>query len=161
MRLITVSDIHGGKGNLFDIVEKHIDEAEYFINLGDCNNGDDFDDVKTFFGKKLHLISVCGNCDWGSSDPFTRECTLAQKKIFLCHGHTFNVKQTYLTLANEAKKQGADLALFGHTHIPYASDEHGVLLMNPGSVRNGNYGIIDIKDGIIECRHEKVKGDYI
>ena len=32
MRLITVSDIHGGKGNLFDIVEKHIDEAEYFIN---------------------------------------------------------------------------------------------------------------------------------
>ncbi len=47
MRLIVVSDIHGRKGNLFEIVDRHIKEADYFLCLGDCNSGDDFDDINT------------------------------------------------------------------------------------------------------------------
>ena len=43
MRLIVVSDIHGRKGNLFEIVDRHIKEADYFLCLGDCNSGDDFE----------------------------------------------------------------------------------------------------------------------
>ena len=156
MRLIAISDIHGRKGNLFDIVDKHIEEAKYFLCLGDCNSGDDFDDVTHFFGKDFHLITVSGNADWYSSEPATREFTLEGKRIMLCHGHTFNVKQTYITLAHEAKNRNIDLALFGHTHEPHISIENGVYLMNPGSVSNGSYGIIDISENEIKCENVKI-----
>lgn len=158
MRLIAVSDIHGRKGNLFDIVEKHIDDADYFLCLGDCNSGDDLDEIHIYFKNKIHLITVCGNTDWRSTEPAVREFTLAGKRIMLCHGHTFNVKLTYITLAHEAKNRGIDIALFGHTHVPYISNENGIYLMNPGSVANGCYGIIDIKNNEIICENTKIQG---
>ncbi len=74
----------------------------------------------------------------------------------LCHGHTFNVKMTYITLAHEAKNRGVDIALFGHTHEPYISLENGVYLMNPGSAANGSYGIIDINDKEIICENVRI-----
>ena len=45
MRMIVTSDSHGRRGALFDIVEKHIEEAALFVNLGDCNSGRDLEDV--------------------------------------------------------------------------------------------------------------------
>lgn len=156
MRLIAVSDIHGKKGNLFEIVDRHIKEADYFLCLGDCNSGDDFDDINIFFEKKFHLITVSGNTDYYSSEPATREFTLEGKKIMLCHGHTFNVKMTYTTLAHEAKNRGVDIALFGHTHEPYINIENGIYLMNPGSVANGSYGIIDIHNKEIFCENVRI-----
>lgn len=156
MRLIAVSDIHGRKGNLFDIVEKHIDDADYFLCLGDCNSGNDLDDIKIYFGNRMHFITVCGNTDFSSTEPTTREFTLAGKRIMLCHGHTFNVKLTYLTLAHEAKTRGVDIALFGHTHEPLFRIENGVYLINPGAVANGSYGIIDITDHEIKYENAKI-----
>ncbi len=156
MRLIAVSDIHGRKGNLFDIIEKHIDEANYFLCLGDCNSGDDFDEANIYFGNKLHLITVCGNTDFRSTEPAVREFTLAGKRIMLCHGHTFKVKLTYITLAHEAKNRNVDIAFFGHTHEPHISIENGVYLINPGSVANGSYGIIDINDNEIKCELARI-----
>ena len=156
MRLIAISDIHGRRGNLFDIVEKHIEEAKYFLCLGDCNSGDDFDDVLAFFGKDLHLITVNGNNDWRSSEPATREFTLEGKRIMLCHGHTFNVKLTYITLLHEAKNRSIDIAFFGHTHEPCCEIENGIHLINPGAVANGRYAIIDIDDNEIKCELVKI-----
>lgn len=156
MRLIAVSDIHGRKGNLFDIVEKHINDANYFLCLGDCNSGDDLDDIKLFYGNKLHLITVCGNTDYYSTEPATREFTLAGKRIMLCHGHTFNVKLTHLTLAKEAKNRNIDIAFFGHTHTPCCTIENGIYLVNPGAAANGSYGIIDIDDNEIKYENAKI-----
>ena len=156
MRFIAISDIHGRRGNLFDIVEKHIDDANYFLCLGDCNSGDDFDDVIAYFGNKLHLITVCGNTDFRSTEPATREFTLAGKRILLCHGHTFNVKLTHITLAHEAKRRNVDIAFFGHTHEPCCEIEHGIYLINPGAVTNGSYAIVDINDNEIKCEHCKI-----
>lgn len=51
-----------------------------------------------------------------------------------------------------------DLVCFGHTHQPYFSDEHGVLLCNPGSL--GEYGswaelTVDAH-GAVSCRFRTV-----
>lgn len=156
MRFIAISDIHGRKGNLFDIIEKHINDADYFLCLGDCNSGDDLDEINIYYGNRFRMITVCGNTDFRSTEPFTREFTLAGKRIMLCHGHTFNVKLTHLTLAHEAKNRNIDIAFFGHTHEPCCEIENGVYLINPGAVANGSYAIIDINDNEIKYENAKI-----
>jgi predicted phosphodiesterase len=49
----------------------------------------------------------------------------------------------------EARSRGVQVALFGHTHQPLLHREEGLILLNPGSVRDGNYAVLDItKTGI-------------
>ncbi|HNW05286.1 MAG TPA: metallophosphoesterase family protein, partial [Oscillospiraceae bacterium] len=76
----------------------------------------------------------------------------AGKTVFYTHGFRFGVKSGLADLKREARSLGADIALYGHTHIPYVAYEDGLYLMNPGSIgrpRVGkpNYGIVDITDG--------------
>ena len=62
------------------------------------------------------------------------------------------------TILKEAKAQGADIVLFGHTHerFSYYDSDSGIYLLNPGSLsepRDGkgkSYGVIDIvKSGVV------------
>ena len=53
--------------------------------------------------------------------------------IFYTHGHMYGVKYDLDTLADAASARGAEVALFGHTHIPHAETRSKVFLFNPGS----------------------------
>ena len=57
MRMIVTSDSHGNKSGFFDVVEKHIDEAELFVNLGDSNSQKDLEDARLYF-----KIEPCLRC---------------------------------------------------------------------------------------------------
>lgn len=151
MRIVVTSDSHGRSSNVFDIIERHIDNANLFISLGDCNSGDDLENAKLYFGKKLFIREVCGNCDFRSTAANEDMITFSGKKIFYCHGHTYYVKHGYEMLFSEAKARGADIALFGHTHTPYYKFSDNIHLFNPGSATSGDYGIIDITPGGIMC----------
>lgn len=83
MRMIVTSDSHGNKSGFFDVVEKHIDEAELFVNLGDSNSQKDLEDARLYFGSKLNLACVAGNCDWSSDLPLTSFIKFGAK-MFLC-----------------------------------------------------------------------------
>ena len=150
MRLLVVSDSHGRKGNLFEIIERHINDTDLFISLGDCNDGDDFEDAKIYFGNKFRLKRVCGNTDWYSTKQAVEIIEANGKKIMFCHGHTMNVKFGYEMLISEAKLNNVDVALFGHTHTPYKDYINGIHFLNPGAVADGKYGIVDITNaGIV------------
>lgn len=57
--------------------------------------------------------------------PDTVSITIAGKRIFVAH---------YLDeIARDWKTAGYDVVVTGHTHIPEAREEHGVLFINPGS----------------------------
>ena len=46
---------------------------------------------------------------------------------------------------------GADLAVFGHTHIPFYENSGNLILLNPGSIKyTRTFGIIEI-DGSKIC----------
>ena len=62
-------------------------------------------------------------------------------------------------IIDEAKKKGADIVLFGHTHLQYTDYIDGLYVMNPGSVGMfGQYGVIDITDkGDVMLIEEKLK----
>lgn len=147
MRIVVLSDSHRAKGNLFDIVEKHKESSDLFVFLGDGD--DDFDDVLTLY-PHLKYERVCGNNDWYSTNPYYKEFNVEGKKLFIAHGHTFNVKFGYDRIINQAKAVGANICLFGHTHTQYTDYIDGMYVMNPGAVCSYKYGMIDItKAGIV------------
>lgn len=147
MRIVVTSDSHRMRGTLFEIVEKHMQDTDLFINLGD---GEDDVDQLTMLYPDLPLKRVAGNCDWGSSLPLYQCMEAGGKRIFFSHGHPFRVKMGYEEIIKEAIAQKADICLFGHTHTQYTNYLDGLYIMNPGAVMNGRYGIIDItKSGIM------------
>lgn len=122
---------------------------DFIFHLGDY--ADDAQELRNIF-PRIPFASVKGNCDFYSDEPTDLLLTLEDTKLFLTHGHRYGVKMDLLRLKYSAIEQGARIALFGHTHCPFFSDQDGVILFNPGSVRDGaHYGLIEISKGIVQC----------
>lgn len=148
MRAIVFSDSHGNYDILEQIMERHKDDGDIFIHLGDGEN--EVELIRYVYNdKKIYFVS--GNCDWGSDVPDYNIINFCGKTIFFTHGARFGVKNGIETLMAYARKSEADILLFGHTHISEVSYVEGIYVMNPGSCskpRSGNpsYGIIDITE---------------
>jgi hypothetical protein len=153
MRIIVTSDSHRRQGNLFEIVEKHLNDTKLFINLGDGE--DDVDNVQALY-KNIKIERVAGNCDFGCTLPLSKTIEIGGKKIFFTHGHIYGVKHGYYDIKAHAREIGANICLFGHTHIPFTEYDEGIYYMNPGAVCDGVYGIIDITDKGIMAFNTKI-----
>lgn len=151
MRIVVFSDSHNNYFALKNIVSAQR-TAEMFLHLGDGEK--EFDYLCTNFPFKV-MRGVRGNCDWGSMGKTNDVVTVGGKKIFFTHGHTQGVKSGLDDFKREAREIGADIALFGHTHVAMTAYEDGIYYMNPGSIaapQQGppSYGVIDITDaGIV------------
>lgn len=94
--------------------------------------------------------------------PVTRKLTLDDKRFYLVHATPRDPFDEYLRedkAAWEARLKGieADFVLVGHTHIPFALQLDGPMVINPGSIgqpRDGDpraaYAVID--NGKVELR---------
>ena len=115
MKILVFSDSHNNTGIMNDIVKKYNSEIDCIIHLGDCT--DDTTEFSTIC-QCIPVFQVRGNNDYDSLYPHTRTITIGGKRIFMTHGHRhkvyFNTDGIYYTAAQEQ----ADIALFGHTHIP-------------------------------------------
>lgn len=127
--MIVFSDTHGHREGIGRL-EKLFSENDYIIHLGD--GAADMRDISREYPEKTYVCQ--GNCDFY---PALAEWELEAEgvKIFFCHGHKYKVKSDLSRLAAEAKKRGCGVALYGHTHRALISEEDGVLLVNPGSLR--------------------------
>ena len=87
---------------------------------------------------------------------------LSIRSSFYTHGHMYGVKYDLDTLADAAAARGAQVALFGHTHIPLAETRGRVFLFNPGSCGRcytgaDPYGILTLADGkVVGQEHKEV-----
>lgn len=129
-KIVIISDVHFGVNNLKNI-ENIILESDYCIFLGDGISA--VLNYKNKLGERL--IMVRGNCDF-SSYPVEVVLEIDGHKIFATHGHNYRVKTGLDNLSYRAKELEADIALFGHTHMPYQEFEDGILFVNPGSLSN-------------------------
>lgn len=143
MRLVVTSDVHRRTSALFDIVERHLKNADLFINLGDSAN--EVEELLMVY-PDLKIECVAGNCDFTSTYPPSKLLECGGKRVFITHGHPFYVKHGYEVLMQKARDVKADICLFGHTHTPYCEIVDGIYYMNPGAVCDYSYGIIDITD---------------
>ena len=105
----------------------------------------------TYVYPRLPICMVPGNCDGWTTEPVKKLITLQGKTILLSHGHLWRVKGSYDAAIADARKAGADILLFGHTHRAYCQQlEDGLWVMNPGTSRS-SYGTILIEGGEIQC----------
>ena len=132
--------------------------------------GDGLRDLDTLRLAGVPVYSVRGNCDWFSAfdhTPTEQLIRLGGLRILLTHGHLYGVKSGYGALAMHATRQDADIALFGHTHLPYAesipkgtlseAQRHPIELFNPGSIGvEGSFGVLTIQNGKALLSHGQI-----
>lgn len=148
MRILVFSDSHKDIRRAAAVI-RNIVGVDMVLHAGD--HASDAAELARGF-PDIDFRYVCGNCDF-SAAPGELIIDADGKKIFLTHGHEYAVKYEYdyRTLLHKAEELGCDCAVFGHTHEGYNDATHGVVLLNPGSIKYGaTYGIIEIENGILK-----------
>lgn len=146
-RLLVISDSHGNIGKIDDILRKYEGNYDYFIHLGDRVY-----DMISFRDSVHNLVAVKGNIELQGpmqTDLGSQETILEVEdvKIFITHGSRYSVESTLVFLKKHARKIGAQVVLFGHTHIKYLEFDEGILLFNPGALTDNDYGILEVEKG--------------
>lgn len=126
---IIVSDSHRNRAAL-DNLDGVFAECDYIVHLGDLSTDGGY--TRNKYPDKTIVIN--GNCDLDKMGDDEKVVEVEGVKIFMCHGHTYGVKQALFHLAEEAKAAGCSIALYGHTHCAKVDEIDGVKLINPGNL---------------------------
>lgn len=156
MKILVASDTHGDFNSLSRAVKAQPD-AEVIVHCGD---GDEQVQLLKETIKDKMIVGVRGNCDWNSFLPSKETLKICGKKIFITHGHLYNAKMGLYKVVCAAREEGADILLYGHTHIAMNTYEDGLYVMNPGSCSGymASYGILEItENGDVLTNIVKVK----
>ena len=166
-RICVISDTHGSPAALEAVISA-CGEVDGFFHLGDYAS--DARRLAERNGKPVY--SVLGNCDsFSFIEPEENEFPKPQKRvaservvtvdgarIFLCHGHRYDVDFAPYTLSYRAEELGCAAALYGHTHRGELSAFGRVLMLNPGSPsrpRGGakpSFALLEIENGCVNAR---------
>lgn len=150
MKILVLSDSHGNLENMVQAVER--ESPRMILHLGDC----------WWEAERLHdrypeipFHQVPGNCDFRPEEPTEQLLFVGDKRVLICHGHTYRVKQSLLLAGYAAEEQNLDLFLFGHTHQPLVDMRGKTLFLNPGSIGDHFrpfYGIVTLENGRLDGR---------
>ena len=148
MKLLVLSDSHGNLSHMEEAVLRV--RPRMILHLGDCWR--DGEKLRDLF-PDIPFHQVPGNCDYRPDEPAERLLFLEDKRVLMCHGHTYGVKQSLLTAGYTAEEQNLDLFLFGHTHKPLVDMRGKTLFLNPGSIgdpRRPTYGVVKLENGRLD-----------
>lgn len=135
MKILIVSDIHGGYENMKKILEDN-PSFDYLFLLGDILSSNSekskmLAELLNSYNQKI--VAVRGNCDYINLDMLDFSVTqpyvtipVDHKLYFLTHGHLYDRYNT--------PNSDYDVYIQGHTHIPKMELDDGKLFLNPGSV---------------------------
>ncbi len=157
MKICVFSDSHGHTDPMLRAIAEN--RPDQIIHLGDGNNGRDLKKIESQF-PQIPLKAVCGNCDLSSNLPERVIFDCGGAKLFCTHGHIYRVKPDLSSLLNAGHFAGADLVLYGHTHIAKHDLAGNMQVLNPGSCGSGasaSFALVVIDDsGAISCRIVKL-----
>lgn len=161
IKLVVFSDTHGSSYGMREVISMH-PNADCYLHLGD--GAAEFESLCQSMG--LPHFGVKGNCDLACDLPLSRVVSFGEFQVYMTHGHICQVKFSDTLLKIRGREAGADLILFGHTHLPRieycgGDDEpHPFYLVNPGSLSSGSgrgsFALIEIKGKNILISHGKV-----
>lgn len=154
MKILVLSDSHSALRFMYACMDTVKPDA--VVHLGD--HYDDGAALREDY-PSVRFYQVPGNCDRYRCDPRLPEILVERVLgvgLYMTHGHRHNVKSSIYALLRDARKEKAQAALYGHTHIPDCHrEEDGLWVLNPGSCGygGGTAGIIET-DGnkITACR---------
>lgn len=152
-KILVMSDSHASL-SLMRLALKAV-RPDAVVHLGDY-----YDDGQVMAEENSHIPfhQVPGNCDryrcpdWDVQLKCYDVCGV---RLFMTHGHNHGVKLSRHRLILEARKMGAQAALYGHTHAADCYQEDGMWVLNPGTCGSsgGSVGVIETDGGmILICR---------
>ncbi|MGM0472143.1 MAG: phosphodiesterase [Bacillota bacterium] len=147
MKLGVISDTHGSL-TAWQQAVSYFDEIDMILHAGDIlyhgarNPLPDGYDTSSLVEQlnqfEGDLLAVKGNVDatvddWVLPYPLSEYSVVVdnQLKIVIYHGYQHDSTAKRVKFA---KRFGADILIFGHTHKPLIKEQEGVILLNPGSV---------------------------
>lgn len=143
MQYIVISDSHGRKSAIEEVLYRHPNRDVIFL-------GDGLRDIEEIERRyPVSFLRVEGNNDfWAVNTARSIIVPMGSKKLFCTHGHEFGVRGGTDALLHTAKVNGCDGVLYGHTHIQTAQTRDGIFFLNPGALGfGGNYALLTEKDG--------------
>ena len=152
MRIFVISDTHGSTREIINKMQT-MEKPDLIIHLGDYVE----DGIKIQKELGIETIIVKGNGDYFYPEFEEDEIiTIEGRRIFLTHGHKYNVNYGEDNLLYKGQELNADIILFGHTHIPIFFQESNIMVMNPGSPsmprgynKKKSFGILEIGSEIV------------
>lgn len=159
MKAIIFSDLHDNIPNLELLLNySQKNKVDCLIFCGDLANISTLENLATNFSKKIYLVG--GNADSYYTtdtkkfknvvyDKDKLEFKLDNQKIVIVHKPTDLRK--YL-----AENNNFDFAFYGHTHKPWIKQEDGVIVANPGTLKEylgrSTFATLDTKNGKLELK---------
>lgn len=157
-----ISDSHG-RAELVDLaLESQVIAPDAVLFLGDGLH-----DLRVLEYQDLCVRCVRGNCDFsatfeGERVPEHALLEVGAYRILMMHGHTHGVKGGMERAVAFAAQMDADVLLYGHTHkqrqewldagtaVGSMELKKPLLICNPGSLYEGNFGTLCVRnDGIL------------
>ncbi len=154
-KLLVISDSHGDYDIFCDIIEGFGSDADAMVFCGDgvCDLVRFLEEAHTDASLKNSLPPVIafvkGNGDSERyffeiekesensrcilSAPYRIVFGAAGRTVIAVHGNRHGVDVGTETLMHTASVLDADIVLFGHTHIPFYTENNTSLILNPGS----------------------------
>lgn len=152
-KILVVSDSHGRKDILNELAERYLNKVDRFVHCGDSelSSTDLIWEIMT---------TVRGNCDYdyGLKDTFLFD--MGDLTMVTVHGHHHGVKNSNKEMKEEAKRNGATIVFYGHSHIPVAEQEDGIIFINPGSISQPRGPIHEKTYCILEIENNRLSVNY-
>lgn len=153
MKILIITDSHGNTNKIYDII------SQESPNIIMCTGDHSWDGEECSFAfPDIKFYIVRGNCDifdrkFNDNEIFDIDGI----KIFITHGHLYNVKKEMYTLEAIAEKYDVDAVCFGHTHIPYYEEKNGIKYFNPGALKDNRYGVLLIENKELIFSYKEIK----
>lgn len=151
MRLGIISDTHGNKISIRQSIAA-AGSVAMWLHAGDyCTDGQLLAELTG-----LPVVTAAGNCDGrGATAKIDEFLDIGGKKIWLTHGHRYDVKYGLDELLYWGRQYQTDIIVYGHTHIPIVKWHDNIMIFNPGSAGEPRYrgmgtcGVIELTEGIM------------
>ncbi len=149
MRVLIIGDTHGQDDIFLKVLSREKD-FDVLLHTGDFEGSEFVYSELT----KCPFYYIAGNNDFFTDAPYKQVIELDGCRIFMAHGHRSSLHRGYDKIRREAAKNGASIAVFGHSHVPAAQYQSGILLLNPGSLawprqenRKPSYIMLTLSEG--------------
>ena len=153
MKYLVVSDNHGDRNILVEIVNRYVGMVDHMFHCGDS-------ELKVNDELWEHFTVVTGNCDYDPEYKKEQIVTIGNGVIYMTHGHLSNVRFGLTMLSVQAQEAGANIALFGHIHQAVAEMDKHILFVSPGSISQPRGPIQIPSYAIIESDEEGYQVAY-
>ena len=128
MKIVIMSDTHNDR-DIIGKIKSYYPKADTYIHCGDS-------ELAAADLVLQNVIKVGGNCDHDAAYKDDVLLEVGKTKLYITHGHLYNVKTSLMKLAYRAEEVGANIVCFGHSHVLGVEKLNSTLFINPGSLKS-------------------------